>query len=80
MKISEALKEAGSHQTTTKGQMVSNPSNPSPNLMTMTGNPQETYMQKLTQMPYLDFSNELSDLYDLGMTDLNSNLRAISLA
>ena len=79
MKISEALKEAGSHQTTAQGQMVPNPSNPSPNLMTMTDNPKETYMQQLTQMPYLNFSNELSDLYGLGMTDLNSNLRALSL-
>ena len=38
------------------------------------------YILQLNQMSYNPFTKELQEMYDLGMTDLNSNLRAIDLA
>jgi hypothetical protein len=37
-------------------------------------------MAKLKQLSSHPFINELQELYDLGMTDLKSNLKAIDVA
>jgi hypothetical protein len=38
------------------------------------------YILQLNKMSFNPFTKELQEMYDLGMRDLNSNLRAIDLA
>jgi hypothetical protein len=80
--ISEGLKEADYDHKIIKALEFSKPKprSPSPKITPVIDYERERYMINLKQLSSHPFINELQELYDLGMTDLKSNLKAIDVA
>jgi hypothetical protein len=53
------------------------PRSPSPKLSPVVDKQREAYTAQVNKLTHHPFSSGLLDLYDLGMTDLNANLRAL---
>lgn len=82
MWISQGLKETDYDHKIIKALEFPKPKprSPSPKLMPVRDLEKERYIANLSKLSNHPYNKELLDLYDLGMTDLQSNLRAIDVA